>query len=309
MEPIVKIGTFAQELQDRIDREFRCHAPQDIAHDGSLRRQVRAVLTRSNYKVPVEVLETLPALEVIATCGVGYDGIPLAYARQRGIVVTNTPAVLDDAVCELGIGLLLAMLREIPASDRFVREGHWSRGAHALTTSLAGKAVGIVGLGRIGRGMAARLQAFGVSIAYCGTPKPDVPYRHFRDVLSLAAECDILVVCCKGGIDTEHLVNARVLRALGPAGYLVNISRGSVVDEAALVDALRSGGLRGAALDVFESEPLENSPLVTLPNVVLSPHAGSGTRETRKAMLRLALDNLHAVLNGKAALSPVPGFE
>ena len=306
MQAIVKIGTFAGELQQTIDREFQCHGPEDIARNDGLRQSIRGLITRSNYQVPLALLELLPALQVISTCGVGYDGIPVAYAQARGIAVTHTPGVLDDAVCELGVGLLLGLLRDIPASDRFVREGRWSDGAYALTTSLAGKAVGIVGLGRIGRGIAARLQPFGAALAYSGFPKNDVPYRHVQSVLALAGECNILIVCCKGGSETRHLVNAEVLQALGPAGYLVNIARGSVVDEEALVHALTTGGIRAAALDVFEDEPLRNSALTSLPNVLLSPHAGSATREARTAMLRLTLDNLHAVLNGQPALSPTP---
>src|SRR5439155_23894142 len=153
MEAIVKIGTFAEELQQTIDREFICHGPEDIARDDRLRQSVRGLITRSNYQVPLALLDSLPALQVIPTFGVGYDGIPVAYAHERGIVVTHTPGGPDDAVCELGVGLLLALLREIPASDRFVREGLWSDGAYALTTSVAGKAVGIGGLGRLGRGI------------------------------------------------------------------------------------------------------------------------------------------------------------
>lgn len=303
---LVKIGVFASELQQTLDEEFTCHTPEDVARDETLRQSVRGLITRSNYTVPQALLETLPSLKVIATCGVGVDGIPLRYAHARGITVTNTPGVLDDAVCELGVGLLLALLREIPASDRFVREGHWANGAYPLTTSLAGKTVGIVGLGRIGQGVAGRLQAFGVVLAYTGNPRTDVSYRYYPSVPALAAACDILIVSCKGGAETHHLINAEVLQALGSAGYLVNIARGTVVDEAALITALSTGGIRAAALDVFQDEPLQNPALVALSNVVLSPHAGSATRETRSTMLRLTLDNLHAVLSGRTALSPVP---
>lgn len=307
MQALIKIGAFAEELQQTIDREFICHGPEDMARDEGLRHRVRGLITRSNYQVPLTLLESLPALQVIATCGVGFDGIPVKYAQARaGVVVTHTPVVLDDAVCELAVGLLLGLLREIPASDRFVREGRWAQGAYPLATSLAGKAVGIVGLGRIGRGIAARLQASGVALAYCESEKIDVPYRHLQSALALASVCDILIIACKGGSDTTHLINAEVLQALGAAGYLVNISRGSVVDEAALISALTTGGIRAAALDVFHDEPLRHSVLASLPNVLLSPHAGSATRETRAAMLRLTLDNLHAVLNGQAALSAVP---
>ncbi len=306
METLVQIGVFPEEFQSLVDQEFLCLTPQDLTHKPHLLHSVRGLITQSNYTVPLALLESLPALQVIATSGVGFDGIPVAWAQTRGIVVTHTPGVLDDAVCELAIGLLLALLREIPAADRFVRQGRWSQGAYPLTSGLARKSVGIVGLGRIGRGIAARLQAFGVDLFYCGSVKADVPFRHFSGVIELAQACDILILSCKGGSDTHHLVNAQVLQALGPEGYLVNVARGTVVDESALLAALRTGGIRAAALDVFEDEPLQDSALVSLPNALLSPHAGTATKETRAQMLRLTLDNLHAVLCGRPALTPVP---
>lgn len=306
METLLQIGVFPDALQALVDQEFQCLTPQELTHKPHLVQSVRGLITQSNYTVPLALLESLPALQVIATSGVGFDGIPVAWAQARGIVVTHTPGVLDGAVCELAIGLLLALLREIPVADRFVREGHWSQGVYPLTSDLAGKSVGIVGLGRIGRGIAARLLAFGVDLSYCGSVKADVPFRHFPSAVELAQACDILILSCKGGSETRHLVNAQVLQALGPEGYLLNVARGTVVDEAALLAALQAGGIRAAALDIFEDEPLQDSALVSLPNVLLSPHAGTATRETRAQMLRLTLDNLHAVLCGRAALTPVP---
>lgn len=305
---LIQLGVFPATLQPQIDAEFRCVTPEAALADEALRTQVRGIITRSNQQVPQALLEALPALRVIATSGVGYDGIPVAWADARGIIVTHTPGVLDAAVCELGIGLLLALLREIPQSDRHVRDGSWrGAGAYPLTHSLAGKRIGIVGLGRIGKGIAARLAPFGPGlIAYAGGLQAGSPYRHCPSARALAAEVDVMFLCCKGGAETQHLINAEVLRALG-AGWLVNIARGSVVDEAALCEALTRGELRGAALDVFEQEPLgEASPLADLPNVILSPHAGSATHETRADMLRLTLDNLHAVLAGRDALTAVP---
>jgi lactate dehydrogenase-like 2-hydroxyacid dehydrogenase len=304
-EPILKIGVFPEEMQRVIDTEFECHSEDDVRASPALAGVVRAIITRSNYVIPAEWLERLPKLNIISTSGVGYDGIPIAAARDRKVVVSNTPGVLDGAVSELAIALLLAMLRKIPASDRFVREGEWSAGAFPLTSGLAGKKVGIVGLGRIGQGIARRLAGFDVSIAYSASAPKQVPYEFFREVTALAAHADILVVCCPGGAATRHLINAEVLSQLGPQGYVVNVSRGSVVDEAALVEALTNRSIRGAALDVFESEPLTDSPLTKLPNTVLTPHAGSATEETRRVMLRLALDNIHRVLRGEAALTPV----
>lgn len=305
MESILKLGYLFPALQAEIDRHFRCHEPEEVMADPALRDSIRAVITRSNYQVQQAMLEQLPALKVVATNGVGYDGIPVAWAQQRGIVVTHTPGVLDAAVCELAVGLLLSLLRDIPGADAFTRSGEWSKGPYRLGYSLKGKRVGIVGLGRIGHGIVDRLKPFGVEVSYADGPQPASGYRHFPDALSMAPHVDIMIVSCKGGAETHHLINAEVLAALGE-GFLVNVSRGTVVDEAALVDALTNGKLRGAALDVYEKEPLENSRLVDIKNLVLTPHNGSATHETRALMLEVALENLHAVLEGRPATTPVP---
>jgi lactate dehydrogenase-like 2-hydroxyacid dehydrogenase len=212
--------------------------------------------------------------------------------------------VLDAAVCELGVGLLIALLRDIRCADWHVRTGAWQQSAFAFTDSLQGLRVGIIGMGRIGRGLARRLEGFDVKIAYANTVRQQVPWPYHASVMELARVSDVLYVCASGGKDSHHLVNAAVLDALG-GGWLVNISRGSIVDEQALCKALQAGTLRGAALDVYEEEPLGDSPLRDLPNVLLSPHAASATRQTRAQMLRLTLDNLHAVLAGRPALTPV----
>ncbi|MBS0473690.1 MAG: 2-hydroxyacid dehydrogenase [Proteobacteria bacterium] len=302
----LQIGQFPTAQQSVIDRELQRYGEQDAERDEAVRARVQAIITRSNYQVPASWLERLPRLKVIATSGVGFDGIPVAAARAAGIVVTHTPGVLDAAVCELAIGLLLSLLRRIPAADQFVRSEAWTSQLFPLTSSLEGKRVGIVGLGRIGRGIAQRLAGFGVEMAYCGSTRQEVPYGFFQDIRALAEYADILMVCCPGGEKTRHLINAEVLGLLGPQGFLVNVSRGTVVDERALIEALATGGIRGAALDVFAAEPLANSRLAALPNVVLTPHAGSATEETRQTMLRLALDNIHRVLAGRSALTPVP---
>jgi lactate dehydrogenase-like 2-hydroxyacid dehydrogenase len=305
MQDLIKVGVFPEALQAVIDTQFRCHDPEVLARDDALRRSVKGIITRSNCRIPTTLIDRLPSLKVIATSGVGYDGIPVAHARKAGVTVTNTPGVLDDAVCELAVGLLLAMLRDIPASDRYVRSGDWRNGAYSLTASLAGKRVGIVGLGRIGSGIASRLAGFKVDISYAGSRRYSAAFPFVDSVVDLARQVDILVVSCPGGAETFHLIDGAVLEALGPQGYLVNVSRGTVVDEAALAKALTQGQIRAAALDVFENEPLVDSPLTSLPNVILSPHAGSATRETRQVMLQLTLDNLKAVLEGRPALTPV----
>ncbi|HEX7931855.1 MAG TPA: 2-hydroxyacid dehydrogenase [Paraburkholderia sp.] len=301
---VLKIGVFPDELQRVIDAELQCYSEEQIMEDAALRAQIGAIITRSNYRISPELLDQLPMLSIIATSGVGYDGIPVAAARERGIVVTNTPGVLDSAVCELAVGLLLAMLRKIPAMDQYVRSGAWKTAPYSLTTGLAGKRVGIVGLGRIGGGIAERLIPFGVEIAYTGREQA-VSYGHFGDVQQLAYYADVLILSCPGGPATHHLVNAEVLKCLGSEGFLVNVARGSVIDETALAAALQDKVIRGAALDVFESEPLIESPLLHEANVVLAPHAGSATEETRRTMLRITLDNIHRVLDGHEALTPV----
>jgi lactate dehydrogenase-like 2-hydroxyacid dehydrogenase len=303
---LLTIGQFPPSMQRVVDAEFDAHDEAAVQGSAALQGAVRAILTRSNYRVDAAWLDRLPKLAVIATSGVGHDGIPVAAARERGVVVTNTPGLLDAAVAELAIGLLLALLRRIPAADRFVREGGWRDGLFPLSSGLSGKRVGIVGLGRIGTGIARRLAGFEVEIAYTGTaPKPAAGLPFVASVGALADRSDVLIVCCRGGESTRGLVDAGVLARLGADGVLVNVARGTVVDEVALVAALASGTIRGAALDVFADEPLGDSPLRTLPNVVLSPHAGSATEETRRVMLRLALDNIHRVLAGEPALTPV----
>lgn len=304
-EPVIQIGSFEEELQRLIDAEFESYAPETVIADTRLRAKVRGIVTRNLPIAPI-ILDCLPALKIIATSSVGYDALPLDYARERGIIVTNTPGVLDAAVCELAIGLLLSLLRKIPSMDSYMRAGDWPRqGPYPLSAGLAGKTVGIVGMGRIGRGIAKRLVPFDAEIAYTGRRPQATDYRYIPDLRELAAAVDILMVCCPGGQETYRLIDAEVMRALGPEGYLVNVSRGSVVDEQALVEALENGRIRGAALDVFEREPLAASPLFALPNTVLTPHVGSATSETRQAMIRLTLDNLHAVLGGNAALTPI----
>lgn len=305
-EPLIQIGNFPPEHQARIDAAYRPVTLEQALADESLRTTVRGLLMRGNSKADPAVIAQLPALKIISNFGVGYDGVPLAAAREHGVVVTNTPGVLDAAVCELAVGLLLGLLREIPQSDRYVRDGSWTRGAYALTNTLEGLRVGIVGLGRIGKGIARRLEPFGVKIAYGGGRlQSDVPWRHVGGVIELATESDVLILSCPGGEATRGLINAPVLAALDD-GWLVNVARGSVVDEPALIHALMHGRLRGAALDVFDKEPLGDSPLRDLPHVLLSPHAGSATQQTRDRMLALALENLREVLAGRPAVTAVP---
>ncbi len=252
-------------------------------------------------------LDRLPALEIIASFGVGYDNVDAKAAAARGVVVTNTPGVLDDEVADLTIGLLLATLRRIPQADAFVRAGRWPSGPFPLSPTLRGRRVGIVGLGAIGKAIARRLEAFDVAIAYHGRSRQDgVAYCYYETPVALAAASDVVIAIVPGNSGTRHLIDGAVLAALGPEGVLINVARGSVVDEAALVAALQDGTIGGAGLDVFEDEPRVPPALLAMPNVVLLPHIGSASVATRAAMGQLVVDNLVAWFDGRPALTPVP---
>ena len=268
---------------------------------------LRAMVANGESVVRKALIEQLPDLELIAVFGVGYDGVDVAAAHARGVRVTHTPGVLTDDVADLAMALLLATARQVCRADRFVREGGWRGGLYPFTRKVSGARLGIIGLGRIGQAIARRAEGFGMTIAYHSRrPHPDVPYRYVESVLELAASVDVLVVCVPGGEGTRHLVNAEVLAALGPEGILINIGRGSVVDETALAAALRDGVLLGAGLDVFEHEPEVLPALLECDNAVLTPHMASGTASTRLAMGDLVVANLRAFFAGDALISPVP---
>lgn len=268
---------------------------------------IRGLVTTGGKGADAALIGSLPALEVISVYGVGVDAVDLAAARRRGIRVTNTPDVLTDDVADFAVGLFLSAIRLIAAGDRAVRAGQWATPLNGrLPPSARRRQVGILGFGRIGRAIAHRLAVFEADIAYCSRrPADDVPYRYFTDALSLAAASEVLFVTVPGGAATRGMVNRDVLEALGPEGLLVNVARGSVVDEPALCATLASGALGGAALDVFADEPNVPPALVALPNVVLTPHIGSFTYETRRAMGQLVIDNLAAHFAGRPLLTPV----
>ncbi len=269
---------------------------------------IRAITGGGESKVPRSLMDQLPALEIVSIMGVGYDGVDVPAALERRIPVTHTPGVLNDEVADLAIGLMLSVARRIPQADQYVRAGRWAKeGAMPLTRKVSGARLGIVGLGRIGQAIAKRAEAFGMPIAYTArSVKPELPYDFYPTAQALAAQVDFLVVITPGGAGTRHLINADVLKALGPEGYLINVARGSVVDEAALVEALQQGVIAGAGLDVFEKEPYVPEALWAMDNVVLTPHIASGTRQTRQAMADLAAGNLQAHFAGQPLLSPVP---
>jgi lactate dehydrogenase-like 2-hydroxyacid dehydrogenase len=270
---------------------------------------IRAITCGGDSRVSGELIAQLPALEIIAVMGVGYDGVDVAAAKSRGVVVTHTPDVLNDDVADLAIGLVLAFSRQLVQADHHVRSGAWSRGPMPLGRKVSGARLGLVGIGRIGQGIAKRAAAFGMEVAYTArSARNELPYAYCPDPATLAARSDYLVVITPGGAATRKLIDAKVLEALGPTGVLVNVARGSVVDEAALIEALEGNTIAGAALDVFENEPNVPERLSRLPNVLLAPHIGSGTVATRQAMADLVVANLRAHFAGEKVPTAVPEY-
>lgn len=306
---ILVVGPVIASLMEALEREFTVHRLwQAQSQEEWLRSHgaaIRALVTTFVDGASEELLNALPNLEIIASYGVGIDRIALDVVKQRGLLLTNTPDI-SEPVADAALALLLAVTRRICQADRFVRAGQWSHKSFPFGTHLGGKLCGIVGLGRIGKAIAVRAQAFGMRIAYYGpNRKPEMPYEYYDNLVSLARDADFLVLALPGGAATRHIVNANVLNALGPHGFLVNVARGSVVDEAALIRTLEAGGIAGAALDVFEHEPLGESPLIQLENVVLLPHIASATVETRHEMGNVVMANLKAHFSGEAVHTPV----
>lgn len=303
---ILQIGPLMPALEARLRAQHEVLTAQPLTAQAPLSdpadaARVKAVVTSAPVGVPAAWLPQLPALKVVSSFGVGLDKLPLDAARVSGLPVGYTPDVLNDCVADLAMGLLIDGARRIAAADRFVRRGDWLQGRYPLTTRVSGKRLGIVGLGRIGQAVAQRAAGFEMDIAYTNRrPVEGVASRHEPSLLALAEWADFLVLTVAGGPATHHLVSAEVLRALGPKGLLVNVARGSVVDEAALVACLQSGELGGAALDVFDDEPRVPDALLAMDNVVLAPHMASGTHDTRQAMADLVLANLRAGLTGDA---------
>ncbi len=297
---------YMQSLQAHCIVHDRLHETDPAAFAAAAPR-IRAIAASGESRVGAALMAQLPALEIISVMGVGYDGVDVAAARARNIAVTHTPDVLNDDVADLALGLMLCLARALPQADAYVRAGHWLRGPMPLQRKLSGSRLGIVGMGRIGQAIAARGLAFGMPIAYTArSPRAQLPYRYLPSAQTLAAQSDFLVVITPGGEGTRHLIDAPVLQALGPQGFLVNVARGSVVDQDALIDALETGAIAGAGLDVFADEPRVPERLRALPNVVLTPHVGSATGQTRRAMADLAFDNLRAHFAGQPLRTPVP---
>jgi len=294
-------------MQAMQQEDYVVHDHAHIVDPMALSKVTALVGTGSESKVDKKLLMMLPNVKLIALCGVGYDGIDLEATQARGIVVTHTPGTMTADVADLALGLMLAVSRRLPQADRFVRQGDWAVESFGMTRRMSGSRVGILGMGRIGRAIAQRAAAFDMQISYCSrSPKSDLAYPFHASVEEMAQAVDFLVVATPGGAATQHLVNATVLQNLGPKGYLINIARGSVVHLEALMDALKNKTIAGAGLDVFWDEPRVSPELRQMPQVVLTPHIGSHTEETRRAMAELTMANLKAFYAQAPLPTPVP---
>ncbi len=309
---VLQVGPYPDWDQTPLEAAFIMHPLWEVADKDAYLAQigpkVRAIATRGDLGASEAMIAACPQLKMISVFGVGYDAVHLPSCRARGITVTNTPDVLTDDVADIAVAMLLALVRRVGPGEDWVRSGDWAtKGGFPLTRKVSGTRAGILGLGRIGAAIARRLQGFGMDIAYSArSPKPGTEgWTFVPDAVALADQCDHLIVALAATPETRHIVNARVLQALGPEGTLINISRAANVDEAALLDALETGQIAGAALDVFEGEPNLNPRFFTAPNVLLQPHHGSGTVATRKAMGQLMRDNLTAHFAGLPLLTPV----
>ena len=305
---VLQMGSYPNWDQSPLEAAYQMHAYHAATDKAvflaKVGPKIRAIATNGGAGAGPAVIAACPNLEVISIYGVGYDAVDMAACKARGIRVTNTPDVLTDDCADLAMGMVLALARGIVPAAAFAR-ADWTKGSFPLQRRVTGMKAGIVGLGRIGLQVAKRLQGFDMDIAYCGRSPRDVPYTYIADPVALAARSDVVIVTALANAQTRHIVNAQVLQALGPKGLLVNISRASNIDEEALLNALETGALGGAALDVFEGEPHLNPRFLALSNVLLQPHHASGTVETRRAMGQLMRDNLTAHFAGQALLTPV----
>ena len=307
---ILVMGPMYQPKLDELEALYDCHrhwtSDDPAGLVARLAPECEIVVTTGGRGLRADEMNQLPKLKLVACFGVGVDAIDLAHAKASGIAVTNTPDVLTEDVADMALALLLGTIRRIPQGDRFVREGRWLKGGMGVTMSLQRKRVGVVGLGRIGRAIAKRCAAFNTEIGYFGpNPKADVDYTYFDDVVALARWADVLIAACPGGPATHRVVSRAALQALGPEGVFVNIARGSVVDQPAMIELLGSGALGAAGLDVFDDEPRVPAELIAMDNVVLHPHQASATHPTRAAMGQLVLDNVAAFLAGRELVTPV----
>ena len=311
---LLTTGPMMALIEEGIAKAFlvhRLHEARD--REGLLRRigpEVRAICTGSHtgVKTDAALIGRFPNLRIIGNFGVGYDSIDMSAAVQRGIIVTNTPDVLTEEVADTALGLLLVTVREFYPAEKWLRDGRWaSDGDYPLTASLRDRTVGIAGFGRIGKAIARRIEAFGLSVSYFArAPRPEVKHRYYGDLLAMARDVDTLIAAIPGGPATHRLIDTAVLDALGPRGIFINMARGSVVDEPALIGALREKRILRAGLDVFLNEPRVDPAFLTLDNVTLFPHLGSASVATRDKMGALVVDNLAAFAAGRPPKTPVP---
>ena len=312
---LLTTGPMMSLIEEGIDKAFIVHRLQEASDREALLKKVgpdiRAICTGSHtgVKTDAAMMGHCPDLRIIANFGVGYDSVDVAAAAKRGVVITNTPDVLTEEVADTAIGLLLCTVREFYPAEKWLREGRWAReGDYRLTAgSLRDRSIGMVGFGRIGKAIARRIEAFGRPVSYFArSPQPGVANRHYSDLLAMARDVDTLIAILPGGPATEKIIGAAVLDALGPRGILINMARGSVVDEAALIAALRARKILAGGLDVYASEPNIDPAFLALDNVTLFPHVGSASHHTRNAMGQLVVDNLAAFAAGQPPRTPVP---
>ena len=307
---IVQMSSLYEPTNKALDEKYTVHRYWSEADKEGLLARVapscQVVVTNGGRGVEAAVLAKLPKVKLVSCFGVGVDAVDVDYCRQHGIAVTNTPDVLTDDVADLAVALMLAVLRRVVEADRFVRAGRWKKGGLPLGTSVASRKVGVIGFGRIGQAIGERVAAFRAEVAYQGPNRKPVDNRYFSDLVEMARWADVLIAATPGGDGTRGLVSRQVFEALGPEGVFVNISRGSVVDQDAMVEMLADGRLGGAGLDVFNDEPNVPEALFALDTVVLQPHHGSGTRQTRQKMGDLTVGNVDAWFAGKPLLTPLP---
>lgn len=310
---VLLVGKEKSVVMEGLDSNVTLHklneAKDKDAFIKSIADKVGAIaVTYTNERVGPELMQRLPKLEQVSTFGVGYDHVDAKWAGQHGIIVTNTPEVLNEEVADTALGLLLCTVREFPQSDRYVRAGKWLEAQYPLTkATLRNRTVGMVGMGRIGRAIARRLEAFGVPVVYHSrNPQSGVKYKYYPKLVDMARDVDTLLVIVPGGPSTANIINAEVLKALGPNGILINMARGSVVDEPALIEALKNRTIFSAGLDVVAKEPHVPKELLEMEHIVLFPHLGSASEATRAAMDQLVVDNILAWAAGKPPLTPVP---
>jgi lactate dehydrogenase-like 2-hydroxyacid dehydrogenase len=304
---IMLVSSVPTFMMNDLQQEYVLHDHAHILDPEAFTKVTAFVGVGSTAKVDRKLLAMFPNVKMISIFGVGYDGIDVAAVKERGIQVTHTPDVLTDDVADLAMGLILSIGRRIPQSDKFVRNGDWVSEPFTMTHKVTGTRLGVVGFGRIGQAIAKRAAAFDMTIAYTGRrAKTNAPFRYYPTASELAANSDYLVVAVPGGNETKNMINAQVLKALGPKGIVINIARGSVIDQTALIQALKDKSIAGAGLDVFWDEPNIDPQFFKLQNVVLTPHNGSNTHETRRAMADLALANLKAFFDDRPLLTLIP---